>query len=44
MNDATECKINYYNEIGKTKIDDKKCNSEINIIEAKNVTGMIKIY
>lgn len=38
------CKIIYSNENGKNKITENICNSEINIIDIKNITGMIKIY
>lgn len=38
------CKINAINETGKTKISNKTCDSEINILNIKNVTGAINVY
>ena len=38
------CKINAVNETGKTKISNKTCDSEINILNIKNVTGAISVY
>lgn len=46
MADGSICKINASNENGKTKIDEDACEDKIkmNIINVKNVTGIIKIY
>lgn len=37
------CKINYFNETGKTFVGENICASEFNTITVKNITGMIKI-
>lgn len=43
MNNSSKCLIDYSNQNGKTKISDGICNDGINLINIKNVTGMIKI-
>ena len=43
MYNESRCMINYSNSNGKTKINDNVCNDSINLINIKNVTGMIKI-
>ena len=46
MADNTLCRINASNERGKTTIDENVCADKIalNIINVKNITGIIKIY
>lgn len=42
MSDQSVCKIKYFNETGTTKIDNEICKDELNIIDIKNITGLIK--
>jgi hypothetical protein len=44
IDDSSICKINLYNETGKIKINERVCSSDTNIINVKNVTGLIDIY
>lgn len=44
IDDKSDCKINYSNETGKTKIKEGICNNGLNIIDVKNITGIINIY
>lgn len=42
--DKYACKLNYSNESGNIEVNNNMCTSNVNIINAKNVSGVIKIY
>lgn len=44
MIDNSICKIYYYDETGKVKIDNNICKDEINLLNVKSITGNIKIF